>query len=281
MMRREAALLIVSVMLWPGRASAQVTLGVDVARDRATWHFDNPSNIDTPDLVPHFFEQAYTLDNVWLEASAAYRAGRPWRTAFAATPVTQSTATDYDTFFDPGNVTWVSGTTGDARMHSIRASQELQIASLGRMDLSGGYRVRLDLADFLPGDKSVTRNGVLVSQSVVTTRESTRAQTHEFFVTVRAATPRDTPWQLKVRGDLSPVAVNRLAIELPDKYPGQTLIYRATNLATSGRLDVIRGTGRWPIVFTFHGERSWNYSDTQWVVRSSVGLGVSTGASWR
>ena len=282
MIRFAATLLLLAgVVLAPAIASAQVTVGTDIARDRATWHFDNPSAIDTTDLVPHFFEQHYELDNVWFEASAAYQAGSQWRTSFAATATTQATATDYDTFFDPGNVTWVSGTTGDAKMHSIRVSQELQITTLQRVALSGGYRLRLDFADFLEGDKTVTRNGVLVSQSVVTTREYTRGQTHEIFVSASAATARTALWQLRIRGDLSPFSVNRLAIELPDKYPGQTLVYSTTNLVTSGRLDVIRGTGRWPIVFTVHGERSWNYSDTQWVVRSAIGAGVSLGATWR
>ena len=282
MMRFAAALLLFAgIALTPERAAAQVTVGAGIARDRATWHFDNPSNIDTTDLVPHFFEQQYELDNVWFEASAAYQAGPRWRTTLAATPSTHATATDYDTFFDPGSVTWVSGTTGEARMHSIRVSQELQITTLERVALSGGYRLRLDFADFLEGDKTVTRNGVLVSQSVVTTREYTRGQTHEIFVSASATTARTALWQLRVRGDLSPFSLNQLAIELPDKYPGQTLTYATTNLVTSGRLDVIRGTGRWPIVFSIHGERSWNYSDAQWVVRSSIGAGVSVGATWR
>jgi len=278
---RIALLLLASTVLAPGRAEPQVTFGADVAHDRATWHFDNPSNIDTAELVPHFFEQQYTLDNIWFGASAAYRAGVEWRSSFAATPLTQATATDYDTFFDPGGVTWVAGTTGDARMHSLRLGQEVKFGTFGRLDISGGYRLRLDFADFLEGDKTVTRNGELVSQSIVTTREYTRAQTHEIFVSAAASTTRTALWQLRVRGDLAPASVNRLAIELPDKYPGQTLIYRTTNLMTSGRLDVIRGTGRWPLVFTVLGERSWNYSDTQWVRRSSIGAGVSIGANWR
>jgi len=278
---RIAILLLASVVLAPGRAEPQVTVGAGLAHDRATWHFDNPSNIDTPDLVPHFFEQQYTLDNVWFGVSAAYRARAEWRTSFAATPMTQATATDYDTFFDPGDVTWVSGTTGDARMHSLRIGQEVKLRTFGRFGVSGGYRVRLDFADFLDGDKTITRNGVLVSQSTVTTREYTRAQTHDLFVSATASTTRTSLWQLRVRGDLAPVSLNRLAIELPDKYPGQTLTYQTTNLMTSGRLDVIRGTGRWPLVFTVLGERSWNCREAQWVRRSSVGAGVSVGAGWR
>ena len=88
---RIALLLLASTVLAPGRAEPQVTFGADVAHDRATWHFDNPSNIDTAELVPHFFEQQYTLDNIWFGASAAYRAGVEWRSSFAATPVTQAT----------------------------------------------------------------------------------------------------------------------------------------------------------------------------------------------
>jgi hypothetical protein len=132
MMRvRVALLLLACVVFAPGRAEPQVTFGADIAHDRATWHFDNPSNIDTEDLVPHFFEQQYTLDNLWFGGSAAYRAGAGWRTSFAATPVTQATATDYDTFLDPGGVTWVSGTTGDARMHSLRMARK---SGLGRWE---------------------------------------------------------------------------------------------------------------------------------------------------
>jgi len=138
---RIALLLLASTVLAPGRAEPQVTFGADVAHDRATWHFDNPSNIDTAELVPHFFEQQYTLDNIWFGASAAYRAGVEWRSSFAATPLTQATATDYDTFFDPGGVTWVSGTTGDARMHSLRVGQEVKLGTFGSVGTAQATRI--------------------------------------------------------------------------------------------------------------------------------------------
>ena len=40
-------------------------------RDRFTYHFANPSAIDTPGLVPHFFEQRYVADNVAWHAVAS------------------------------------------------------------------------------------------------------------------------------------------------------------------------------------------------------------------
>jgi hypothetical protein len=256
---------------------AQVAAGVGVARDRATWHFDNPSSIDTPELVPHFFEQYYVLDNVWFNASASYRAGADWHSFFAVTPVTQATATDYDTFFDPGDVTWVAGTAGDARMHSFRVAQEARLGRASAVQVTGGYRLRLDLADFLEGDRTVTRNGLLVSRTVVTTREYTSAQTHEVFVSAAVESGSSPGWRFRARGDVAPASINRLSIQLPDKYPGQTLVYRTTNLMTSGHLDAIRDVGRWPIVFRVHGERSWNYSGSQWVRRSGISAGVWIG----
>jgi hypothetical protein len=272
------ALLLLACLFGPCSAAfSQVSIGAEIVRDRPTWHFDNPSSIDTSELVPHYFEQQYTLDNVWFNAAARYRAGVDWRTSIGVTPATQATATDYDTFFDPGDVTWVAGTTGDARTHSFRLAQEVELGRVGSLRLSGGYRFRLDLANFLEGDRSVTRNGVLLSRTIVTTREYTNAQTHEIFFGAAAETGSGGRWRLRVRGNVAPTAINRLAIELPDKYPGRTLVYRTTNLTTSGRLEVIRGTGRWPLVFSIGGERSWNYSDTQKVTRSAISAGVMVG----
>jgi len=42
---------------------------------------------------------------------------------------------------------------------------------------------------------------------------------------------------------------------------------------------VIRGVGRWPIVFRVRGERSWNYGRTKWVTRSGISAGVWMGTA--
>ena len=169
-------------LLVPQPGWAQVRIGAEVARDRATYHFDSPSNYDTTVLVPHFFEQHSVLDNVWLTGTAAYRAGIDWRTTAGVTPWRQALATDYDTFFNPGGVTWRSGTTGDAMVRSIRLTQEMDLGRVGTVRFSGGYRVRVDLADFLEGDRTDTRNDITVSRRTVTSPEYTSAQNHEVFV---------------------------------------------------------------------------------------------------
>lgn len=273
------ALLCVAALITASSATAQeVSAGVEVAIDRSTWHFDNPSSHDAGGLVPHYFEQHYVLDNVWLTTSASYRAGVDWTTRVAVTPVRQGLATDYDTFFDSGNVVTVIGTTGDARLHGLKVEQGLELGRLGLARLSGGYRLRVDMADFLAGDKSETRNGVLVSRSLITTREFTNGQTHELYLRGERRWDAGARWQWTAAADAAP-AVHRLAIQLPDKYPGQTIVYRTAGIATTGRLALTR-TGAWPIALSASGVRSWNYRSTQWVRRSSLAVGLTLARAW-
>lgn len=282
-MGRASRLALSTALAVLGPAAAapgQVQFGVELARDRATWHFDNPSAYDTSELVPHFFEQRYTLDNLWVSAEASYRAGVDWHTSLGFTPRRQAAATDYDTFFNPGNVTWVSGTTGDAVLNSLRLAQAVDLGRVGGLHLTGGYRLRVDRADFLDGYRTDTRNGVLVAGTIVTTREYTTGQTHEVFVSGTHTRPLSAAWQLRVAGELTPAAVNRLAIQLPDKYPGRTLVYWTTNVMTSGRLELRRGTGRWPVTVGLSGRRSWNYRATQSVTRNSLSVAIGTGRTW-
>jgi hypothetical protein len=272
---RVLALLLVLGAVRP--ACAQVQAGVEVARDRLQWQFDAPSSYDTTELVPHFFEQAYTLDNLWLVGSARYRAGLDFETAIGVTPVRSAQATDYDTFFNPGGVVWVAGTTGDARVHGIRFSQALDLGRSGPVAMSGGYRFRLDLADFLEGDRTDTRNGVEVSRAVVATREHTSAQFHELFISASHARAVSGPWELILAADVAPAAVNRLAIQLPDKYPGQTLVYQTTNLMAQASVDFERQGTTWATVLSIAVGRSWNYSRTQQADRRSLSVSVSVG----
>ena len=62
-----------------------IEIGVEARRDRLLYHFDNPSSADTSFLVPHFFEQSYVTDNLWLVAAVRYVAAVPWETSVAVT----------------------------------------------------------------------------------------------------------------------------------------------------------------------------------------------------
>jgi hypothetical protein len=269
-----------AALVLPRLAGAQVRVGAEMLRDRSTWRFENPSSFDTAELVPHYFEQHYVLDSVWLTASASYRAGVNWRTTFGGTPERRAIATDYDTFFNPGGVTWVSGTTGDAEMRAFRLAQEMDLGRVGGVNLTAGYRMRVDLADFLEGDRTDTRNGVLTSRTVVTTREYTNAQRHEVFVGGWHQRELTQQWRLRLAGDLAPATVNQLAIRLPDKYPGQTLVYRTATLTTGGRIDLVHAGDGWPLTFSLQADRSWNYRDAGQAGRSSLALGLSLGRGW-
>lgn len=278
--RLRLALAAVLACALPQLAAAQVAVGASFSRDRVLWHFENPSSYDTAELVPHFFEQRYHLDQAWFTARAAYRAGVDWQTVVAATPLASRPATDYDTFFNPGGVTWVSGTSGDARVHGFVFSQALDLGRAAGVRLTGGYRLRVDRANFLAGERTDTRNGVLVLRTVVTTREFTTGQQHDIFVAASHEWPVTPRWTARLEGEASPASIDRLAIELPDKYPGRTLVYRTTTAVAAGRLAVSGGHADWPLTLELAGSRSWNYSSTQWVRRSALGVGLSLGRRW-
>ena len=259
---------------------AQVTVGTEAVRERSDYHFDAPSSYDTNTLVPHFFEQHYVLDNLWVSAGLTYRAGARWNTSVAATPVRQALATDYDTFYDPGNIVWVAGTTGDAHVHSFRLTQAADIGVAGGIQWSGGYRLQMDVADFLAGDLTDTRNGEIIVRRIVTTAEHTNAQSHSVFVRATRVREFTKTWGLLISADLSPATVDRLTIQLPDKYPGQTLVYRAASLSAGGRVEFGRRGGTWPLALFAHAAHAWSYRSTQQATRSALGVGIEAGRAW-
>ena len=122
------------------RLTQQVAIGVEARRDRFTYHFDNPSSFDTPFLVPHFFEQRYVADNVWLMGSASYAAGIRWETSAGITPQRTATGDDYDTFLNPDGTVYVSGTTGGISIRSLRSasSARSRVVALSRSCLAIG-----------------------------------------------------------------------------------------------------------------------------------------------
>ena len=279
-----APLVACDITLATGHARAQphaiVDVGLETPVERVTYHFDNPSTYNTADLVPHFFEQYYVLDNAWLVGRSTYRAGVDWRTEAGLTTAREALATDYDTFFNPDGVTWVAGTTGDARVRSFRLSQALDVGRAGPFSLLGGYRVRGDFADFLAGERTDVRNGTVIARTVVTSREHTTAMLHEIFI--EAAHSRDVSdrWHLRVSLQATPAAIHRLSIQLPEKYPGQTLVYRTTTFAASAQAHLTGGSARWPLTLAVESGRTWRYRPTQWVRRSRASVGIAVGRRW-
>jgi hypothetical protein len=254
---------------------AQVTAGVETRRDRFTYHFDNPSSIDTPFLVPHFFEQKYVADNVWLMGRVSYIAGIRWETAAAVTPQRTSTADDYDTFFDPDGTVLVSGTTGGISIRSWQVSQRGEVARRGAAALVSGYRLRLDRSNFHLGHKTVTRNGVVLEASDVTTRETTSSQLHELLFGLTAAFDLDHRSRFSLDTEVSPVALGRLLVQLPDKYPGQDLVFLATVGTASSSATLTRRFDNWALALSLDGGATWSYRSTAALSRGVLGLRVA------
>ena len=107
----------------------QLLVGVEVRRDRFRYHFDQPSAADTPFLVPHFFEQKYDADNVWMRGhrGALQPLACGWETSVGATPQRDGRADDFDTFFDPGNCRYRVGHDRRRRVAFVLVSQRAEV----------------------------------------------------------------------------------------------------------------------------------------------------------
>ena len=212
--------------------------------------------------------------------TAGYKLGLQWDTSVGLTPDRTSSASDYDTFFDPGGTTWVSGTTGDAIVHSVRFTQRAQFGRIGRVILTGGYRFRMDVANFLPSFKTVTENGAVVEAMDVTTHEYTTGQLHEVFLGVSIPQQISRRWRLTLDADTAPGAIGRLAVQLPEKYPGETVVLRTTALTTSAGAAIATTDTRWPISVSADFSRAWNYRSDGTIVRDGLGARVTLGRTW-
>ena len=220
--------------------------------------------------VPHFFEQSYVADNLWLVAALRYTAGLPWETSGGVTFQRTLPATDFDTFFNPDGAVIVSGTSGDAGIHSFRLSQRAGLGRAGSVDFSAGYTFRYDRANFLVGHKVVIRNGEVIQAFDVTTREMTSSIVQEFFVGANAGLAVGSAWRMTIGGEAAPTTTGRLAIELPDKYPGATLTFVANGLTATGRVTFSRAANRRPIELTIDALRGWGYTSENSLSRHRV-----------
>jgi hypothetical protein len=260
-------------------ASPQLLFGIELRRDRFGYHFTNPSSLDASGLVPHFFEQRYVADHLWAEVTLRYFAHVRWETSIGVTPRRAATGDDYDTFFDPDGSVVVSGTTGGVLIRSFEVSQRAEMGRAGPIRLFASYRISLDRSDFELGHKTVNRNGDLVEAMDVTTREMTSSQMHEILFTATASRDVGSEWHVSIGGELAPTTIGRLLVQLPDKYPGQDLVFIAKVLAGGARLAVTRG-GRWPIELSVEGGHTWHYRSSDWLSRDSIGVRFAVGRSW-
>jgi hypothetical protein len=165
-------------------------------------------------------------------------------------------------------------------MRSLMVSQRAEIGRAGPVRVSLGYRLRWDRFDFHVGHKTVVRNGVLIAATDVTSPEMTDSKTHELLAAFEAEPALGGGWRLRVSGEISPMTLARLSVQLPEKYPGQDLVFFAKVCAASARIALVRAGQRWPIEIAVQVERTWSYRSTDRLSRSAQSVALSAGRSW-
>lgn len=291
--RRSLIIVIVAVLCgaWPATGGAQtpapadaptqlvtITAGYEAHRDRFHYTFRNPSNIDTDTLVPHSFTQTYVADNQWLVAAVRFPfGGEHMETEVAFTPERQTLGWDLDTFYDPHNDVVVSGTAGEVLMRSWR------IAYWSEGELRGlpwrvGYAVRRDRSQFLPTDRILTHSNPPSEHRTPTFgHETTFSTAHEIPIDLSRPTTVSSRWTVVFGADVSPLIWARLTTLLPDKYPGQRIVFDAKALGAGGRMQLVRRAGSWPLMLTVHYGRTWSYSSARQFSREALTVSARVG----
>jgi hypothetical protein len=252
-------------------------MGYEAHRDRMHYGFENPSNIDTSFLVPHRFDQTYVADNQWFVASVRYRVfGDVMQTDVGITPIHATTASDLDTFFDPGDDVVVSGTSGEVSMHSFRVAQWSEARVWG-LPWRAGYVFRSDFTEFHSTERLLTHSKPPSdSRTPINTHETTISRVHEIALGVSKPLAAGG-WRLTAGADLAPIASARLTTRLPEKYPGVDVDFRAYVGTVTARAEADGRIGRWPIIVRLAYGRTWSYRASEQFDRDTLQAGIQVG----
>ncbi len=255
----------------------EIKAGYEVHRDHLRYTFENPSNIDTDFPVPHSFTQAYVANNHWLVLAARYLVGGDaMESEFAITPERQTPGSDLDTFYDPNHDVVVSGTAGDVLLRSLRFAHWSEGRVWG-LPWRVGYAYRRDRSQFLPADRTVTHsNPPSEARSPTYGRETTISQAHEIRIEVSRPTSRAMAWRVVPRVELSPLILAQLTTILPDKYPGQHIVFNAKAVAVRGGIELVRQKGV-PVGVSLDYGQTWGYRSARQYRCDTLVAGVRLG----
>lgn len=271
------ALLFLLVGL-PAMAQPAVSVSYERRHDPYTYRFENPSRLDSADLIPHFFEQHYEGDANALRVAARYRLGPvSLDTAVVLSPSTLTFASDIDTFLQPSGDVVTSGTSGDVTRQTWQIRQRVFLPTGRRLGTHMAYSLTRDRVVFHDHVRTVTHTAPpSIELSLATTRETTWSHIHEFAFGVEPAVVRPG-WRVAPRAAAG-IAAGRLTVQLPDKYPGVDLRFDASVVTASAGVTIERRIG--PITTTAGVDTlyTWSlYSHAQ-LRRRSVTL--SAGLGW-
>jgi hypothetical protein len=255
----------------------RLSVGSEAHRDRLRYKFENPSNIDTPFLVPHNFVQTYVGDNVWFASSARY----PFLAGFMTTefgfaPEKRTVASDLDTFFDPDD-TIVAGTDGDVSMRAFRFAQWSE-GRLWNFSMRMGYVYRRDRTEFHSTERIVTHSHPpSSSRTPIATHETTISQVHEVPIGVTNQRTLGGRWAIIAGADVSPVTLARLTTILPEKYPGRDIRFQAKVATLMATAELVRQRPRWPMAISAGYGRTWSYRSGSEFDRDVFQVGIHLG----
>ncbi|OLC80221.1 MAG: hypothetical protein AUH72_12320 [Acidobacteria bacterium 13_1_40CM_4_65_8] len=120
----------------------------------------------------------------------------------------------------------------------------------------------------------MTRDGFLVEATDVTTREMTSSQLHEVLTGLTVALPLGRKWGLAIDTEIAPIALGRLLVQLPDKYPGQDLVFLAKVGTSTSHFTLARRTESWGLALVLDSARTWSYRSTAALKRRVAGFGI-------
>jgi hypothetical protein len=249
-----------------GVVPPRFTIATERRVERVRYHFDNPSNFDTVELVPHFYEQKYDADNLWMLLTAEYRfLGGRARTQAGLTPRVTTQGSDIDSFFQTSGDVVTSGTDGQVRLNAFSIDQRFRVAYIGRVtapqwkvDVVMAYRRAH--ASFLPADIIVTHSLPASTTATFTTdRESTVSRMLQSGVAIEREWWLPGDWSARLESDAMPITRARLTTSLPDKYD-YDVVSDAWAFGATARLTFER---RWsaPLVtgVTISSGGAWGY----------------------
>lgn len=262
----------------PASAQVAVTASYEVALDRWSYRFENPSSFDTAELVPHDYKQTYWGDNQWLSLRARYAlAGRQLESEFAMTPPRTTRGDDFDTFHQPSGDVAVSGTTGDVSLRSLRVSQTVFLGQAAGLSWHLGYQYRRDRNHYLGATKIVTHTRPPSQTAVhIDGHETTISNVHEVRFGASRQWQGARGWRTRVAFEAAPTTNARLTTRLPLKYPGEDV--NMTSIAATLRPSVgVAFGGRRTLSLIAVYTRTISYSRARQYHVNALSLAVGLG----